>query len=614
MRDVWQVPRAESGRTVGRESLNLAQFGKAWRMRTPLSTMIITTAGRQMSRVLSNLWTALLVLAVLYLGERSLQARQASVTQTAPDELGQTDTLVVCPRELQADLQRWIDYRESQGHRLAVVDSAPSAFALKQLIRERARQDQIKNLVLVGTARGPKPLVPVDLRLAQVNFFFGSELDIATDNSYADIDQDGLPDLALGRIPVSSPTELRQYIDRVIAYELDQPQTTWRRRINVVAGVGGFGGVADKTIENTVKILLGEHVPPGYDVSVTYGSWTSPYCPDPRQFSRVSLERFNEGCLFWVYVGHGSRHRLDTIRTPLGRYPVMDLPLTSLVAPREGRPIALFLACHTGAFDDPRTSLAETLLLRDKGPIAVISGTRVTMPTAMGLLALGLLDQQFGSDTNTVGEMLRQAKLQMLRPGGSVELAEVREMIVGLNFLLSPRPDMLGQELSEHVHLFHLLGDPLLRVQRPAPLELNLTAGTMLPGGLLEVRGSAPFAGELSLELCYSRDRIRERPLVRDRSKLTPAGMLELQADYEQAQDEICLQRKVRVEAGNFIQELKLPADLEGAVIVRGFLKAEQAIAVGGVRGEIMGPSVRRSAETSPAERLGDRDDPGRSK
>jgi hypothetical protein len=90
--------------------------------------------------------------------------------------------------------------------------------------------------------------------------------------------------------------------------------------------------------------------------------------------------------------------------------------------------------------------------------------------------------------------------------------------------------------------------------------------------------------------------------------------MLELQADYEQAQDEICLQRKVRVEAGNFIQELKLPADLEGAVIVRGFLKAEQAIAVGGVRGEIMGPSVRPSAETSPAERLGDRDDPGRSK
>ncbi|MFM7561944.1 MAG: hypothetical protein ACKO81_02800, partial [Planctomycetota bacterium] len=45
----------------------------------------------------------------------------------------------------------------------------------------------------------------------------------------------------------------------------------------------------------------------------------------------------------------------------------MDLPLTSLVAPREGRPIALFLACHTGAIDDPRTSLAENLLLREKG-------------------------------------------------------------------------------------------------------------------------------------------------------------------------------------------------------------------------------------------------------
>lgn len=577
-----------------------------------------------MSKIMCSRWGRLAAVVAFFAGfscEADSLAAERPQAACAAERRGPSqpredhpDTLVICPQGLRGELQRWVDYRESQGHRLLVLEPPASAFELKQLIRTQAQQGLAKSLVLVGTARGERPAVPVDLRLAQVNFFFGSELDIATDNSYADIDQDGFPDLALGRIPVSTPGELRQYVERVIAYELDQPQTEWRRKINVVAGVGGFGGVADKTIENTVKIVLGEHIPPGYDVSVTYGSWTSPYCPDPRQFSRVSLERFNEGCLFWVYVGHGSRHRLDTIRTPLGRYPVMDLALTSLVAPREGRPIALFLACHTGAFDDPRTSLAETLLLREKGPIAVISGTRVTMPTAMGLLALGLLDQQFGSDTATVGEMLRQAKLQMLRPGGSVELAEVREMIVGMNFLLSPRPDLLTQELHEHVHLFHLLGDPLLRVQRPSPLDLQLAAGPLLPGGVVRVEGSAPFAGTLTLEICFERARLRKRPLARDRSKLTPEGMLELQADYEQAQDEVCLQQRFAIAGGRFSQELKLPLELEGAVIVRGFLEGRDGVAVGGIRGEVLGPTIRPAAETTPAERLSDRSEADRSK
>jgi hypothetical protein len=512
-------------------------------------------------------------------------------------------------------MQRWVDYRTSQGHQIKVVPPVASAFGMKQLVREYQANNQLRTLVLVGTARGSKPLVPVDLRLAQVNFFFGSELDIATDNSYVDTDQDGDPDLAMGRIPVSTPEELRAYIDRVIRYENDQPQTTWRRRINIIAGVGGFGGVADKTIENTVKILLGDHIPPGYDVTMTYGSWTSPWCPDPRQFSRVALERFNEGCLFWVYVGHGSRHRLDLIRTPLGRFPVMDVASISQINSQQGSPLALFLACHTGAFDDPKRSLAETLLLQNNGPIGVISGTRVTMPTAMGLLALGLMDQQFKGNAETVGEMLRQAKLQMLSPSGSRELAEVREMIVGLNFLLSPRPDLLSQELNEHLHLFHLLGDPLVRVQRPRDLALQLESDRPAADGNLVLKGEAPFAGQLTLEICYPRDRLRQRPILRDKSKLSNDGMLTFQAEYEKAIDQVCQQVRVDVKTGEFRQAIKLPIGVEGPMVIRAFLESPRNCAVGGLRAELnLLDVVPAAVPGSQSERLSRQPESGRSK
>ena len=559
--------------------------------------------------------TCLLSLALLLCSLLIQTSSTQLLGQTVDLALSTADTLVVCPESLQGELQRWVDYRTSQGHRLKVVPPVASAFGMKQLVREHQANGTLRNLVLVGTARGARPLVPVDLRLAQVNFFFGSELDIATDNSYVDTDQDGDPDLAMGRIPVSTPEELRSYINRVIRYENDQPQTTWRRRINIIAGVGGFGGVADKTIENTVKILLGDHIPPGYDVTMTYGSWTSPWCPDPRQFSRVALERFNEGCLFWVYVGHGSRQRLDLIRTPLGRFPVMDVSSISQINSRQGSPLALFLACHTGAFDDPKRSLSETLLLQDNGPIGVISGTRVTMPTAMGLLALGLMDQQFKGGAETVGEMLRQAKLQMLSPSGSRELAEVREMILGLNFLLSPRPDMLTQELNEHIHLFHLLGDPLVRVQRLRELALQLDSSLPPIDGNVVLKGTAPFSGKLTLEICYPRDRMRQRPILRDKNKLNNEGMLAFQAEYEKTIDQVCQQLQVEVTAGEFRHSIKLPPGVEGPMVVRAFLESAQGCAVGGVRTEFNLLDVVPATQPDPkSERLSRQPSSGRSK
>ncbi|MFW5705462.1 MAG: C25 family cysteine peptidase [Bacteroidota bacterium] len=44
-----------------------------------------------------------------------------------------------------------------------------------------------------------------------------------SDNVYADVDGDDLPDLILGRLPVNTQTELNRYIDRLIAFETNPP-------------------------------------------------------------------------------------------------------------------------------------------------------------------------------------------------------------------------------------------------------------------------------------------------------------------------------------------------------------------------------------------------------
>ena len=144
-----------------------------------------------------------------------------------------------------------------------------------------------------------------------MNVQYGSDPEIATDNWYADLDDDRVPELAVGRLPCDSAAELSCLVQRIIDYETSRDFGPWRRQVHFVAGLGGFGAMADAVLEAAAKSLIGDGIPSAYATTMTYGSWQSPYCPDPRQFQQVTIERFNEGSLFWVYMGHGELRAVD---------------------------------------------------------------------------------------------------------------------------------------------------------------------------------------------------------------------------------------------------------------------------------------------------------------
>ena len=129
-----------------------------------------------------------------------------------------------------------------------------------------AAKNPIKNIVLVGDAADQKVdaslLVPTDFVDAKVNVKFGSEPEIATDHTFADLDDDGMVDVAIGRIPVDSAKQLRRFIQRIIEHESRSDPGPWQRRVNFVAGVGGFGSVVDKMIEQSVKKIVTDLIPP----------------------------------------------------------------------------------------------------------------------------------------------------------------------------------------------------------------------------------------------------------------------------------------------------------------------------------------------------------------
>ncbi len=495
------------------------------------------------------------------------------------------DVLVVCPTALQPGLESWIDYREEQGYRFDVIEPPEFADELTLVIRSKARSKRLAALLLIGKPGSPTAACPTCFVPAEVNLHFGSTPEIASDNPLADFNNDGAPDVASARIPVDSREALESILARSIRYETESSHSGWRRRINLVAGVGGFDPMLDRVLETSSDWIIRQMIPEDYQLSMTWASWSSPYCPDPRQFSETAIGRFNEGCLFWVYIGHGWVDRLDRIKTPVGRFPILDRQSVPWLAAREGCPVALMLCCFTGAFDATSPSLAQLMLEQPGGPVAVIAGTRVTMPYGMSRFSIEMMDELFRGKCATLGELMYQTELRLLKEAGTGTTA-CGEAADSLASFFSPAAGKLDVERREHVEMMHLLGDPLLKLDRPKKIETAVES-VVRAGGPLVVEGTAPFAGELVVELCYPRGRFWNKPQRRRPEDLDPVRSPELQADYERAGEMVCTALKQNVEAGPFRVELAVPDRARGQAIVRTFMASEAHHAVGSAGIEI---------------------------
>jgi hypothetical protein len=518
------------------------------------------------------------------------------------------DTLVLCSSDLQTALGPWVDYRRKQGHKIAVRFSKPTVEQNKKLIASYAIGDHLKNILLVGDAgdrwMDPRKLVPTDLVPAKVNVLFGSEPKIGTDNPYGDLNADGIPELSVGRLTADTPAELTQTVNRIMRYEQQATGQPWQRNINLIAGVGGLGRLVDTIVENTTRKIVTELIPSGYQTSMTYGSWTSPYCPDPRRFSETAIGRFNEGCLFWVYCGHGNRDRLDRIKLPDQSHQILDCESVDQLNCKTGSPIAICLSCYTGAHDGADDCLAEHMMRQPNGPVAVVCGSRVTMPYAMSILSVEMMNEYFRGECETLGQLMLKAKQRMAEKPDPKNT--YRQSIDALGETFSPMPNLLVDECKEHMHLMQLIGDPLLRLKRPKSLGLKLVNGSkdtprqFSVGDTVSVTGTTEHAGTILVEIAYQRGRLRQRPSFRRQYDSSDEAFSKIHEDYLKANSSVCVRKQISVTPGAFDVSLAVPNGCKGKCDVRAMLLNAKEVAVDSVPIQIL--SDRQSRKKRKAE------------
>lgn len=364
--------------------------------------------------------------------------RSPAITPINPsnwrDKSMQADLVILTTDELLPRLTPLVEWREAQG--LSVVriplndvynefgggEPSPNSIALfveyalddwsepspsYLLLVGEASYDYKDYLGQIGQNVIPAPMVNVD---------FGGET--VSDAHLGDSDGDGLPDIAIGRWPISTEKETSELVERTIAYEQG-------------IGVDSVLLVADGTSREFAS-LSDEVLRAG---GLPEDSAKRLYGVPADQFT----DAWNDGAWLVSYAGHGSIDRW-------GKDSVFSFEAISDIDTDGSPPIVLQLTCLTGFFAHPSVdSISELMFRHESGPVEIIAATSLTLSSSQRPFGVNFVKALQDPDVIRIGDALQIAKAS-LDVENSRQLREISQTftLIGDPSAIIIRPD-LGQ-------------------------------------------------------------------------------------------------------------------------------------------------------------------------
>ncbi len=153
-------------------------------------------------------------------------------------------------------------------------------------------------------------------------------------------------------------------------------------------------------------------------------------------------------------------------------------------------------------------------------------------------------------------------------------------------------------ELVEHLWLFNLLGDPLLRLHQPQVIELACPAQATR-GDEIEVSAVIPLAGQATLELVPRRDRPPGTAPRRQSFTVTAEAQAEFAETYRLANEPGLFRTVERVTPGEVVLRFKVPASASGPCQCRLYVEGQNDCAAGAASVEIVAHRFDASSSTA---------------
>ena len=224
------------------------------------------------------------------------------------------------------------------------------------------------------------------------------ELETASDDWFADANADGLPEFAIGRLPVRTPTQAATVVGKITGYDAE-PGGTWAKGIALVTD----------TDDATVRFRASSA---GVETRVPSNYQVNNLDRDVIGVGPLRTELFglvNQGQLIVNYLGHGSSYIWGQTGELLT---TADIPANwSTTGSR--LPFVVAMNCLNGFFQGiyGEESLAETLVRASGGgAVAVWASSSLTEAGPQGLMNDELFRLVFDRSQATLGDAVRAAK------------------------------------------------------------------------------------------------------------------------------------------------------------------------------------------------------------
>jgi|GEM_PF-2343904 len=247
------------------------------------------------------------------------------------------------------------------------------------------------------------------------------------DTWYTLLDDDDIPDVAIGRLPVSSEDAVSAYVNKVIYYE-SHTGGQWKEDI--------YLATEDPTLGNNDLIL--NVIPDDYDVEIDS---ETEFGEDYEGLSYSCITNISEGKIIALHNGY-SEYSYWSYYLNNGYYTVYDLENYYKY------PIVLGMNCQTGDFSEP-TCIGIDFIEAVKqvgeieyeiGSIAYIGSAKAENPIKCIWLGRAFLEEILRSNAPSVGTAFTDAKGKLIIQKPSV---------------------------TETCWAYHFLGDPALEVDLP---------------------------------------------------------------------------------------------------------------------------------------------------
>ena len=389
-------------------------------------------------------------------------------------ELAGAPHVVIAPRALTNAAAALVSHRQQQGlgSILVPLEDLYDAFAFGRrdprvipqfLAHARAQWDEPPVYVCLAgdghldyrdhfgqAATRPNHVPPLLERLPYDAGTSGTRVTLGLDNSLADIDGDGVPDFAIGRLPAQTASALTAMINRIVAHEASE---AWKNKVLLISDKD------ENNIFGLARERLAGHVPPG----MTLQRLGHTLATAPETMRASFIQAMNSGPVLGVYFGHANNVGISS--PYFFEHSFIRSYMTSLTN-RVRPPVLLAGTCMLNDFAPPHPNnrcLGKGFLDTAPGGAVAVWASATEASLAMAESTAGMvLDKLFENTAGRLGDLIG--------PALDIQAQSASPWTVRASILLG------DPGLRIRTHLFLDKTPPVVQITSPGPGAVHAAA------------------------------------------------------------------------------------------------------------------------------------------